>query len=353
MFYIFIAILIFGVLIATHELGHFASAKWLGVRVNEFAVGMGPALLSFEKGETVYTLRALPIGGFCSMEGEDDESADPRAYGRAATWKKVVILVAGAAMNFLTGVVLCLMLVAPYVNLVRPVVAGFADDFPLEGEAGLMQGDRIFSIDGERVYIYDNVTLFFARSNGQTMDLVVERNGQRVHLDDLPLYPREYIVNGQTTLRYGIDFLVEPATFAGKMREGLLMSVDFVRLVRLSLGDLISGAVGLREMSGPVGIVGVISDVGSTASSAQSAIHGMLFIAALIAVNLAVMNLLPLPALDGGRILFLLLNGVLNLLLRKKISPKYEGYVHMAGLLALMCLMLVVTLSDVGKMLGH
>ena len=353
MFYVIVAILIFGVLIATHELGHFVSAKLLGVKVNEFSIGMGPAIITREKGDTLYSLRALPVGGYCAMEGEDNDSADPRAFGRAAMWKKLIILCAGAAMNFVTGVILCLILVMPYVNLIRPEIVSFAEGFPLEGETGLMAGDRILSIDGERIYLYDNVTLFFSRSNGKTMDLVVERNGENVRLDDFPLYPREYMVDGKPQLRYGINFLVEPATFGGKLREGWFMAVDFVRLVRLSIGDLISGTAGLRDLSGPVGIVDVMSDVGSAAATTFAAFYNLTYLAALIAVNLAVMNLLPLPALDGGRIFFLLLNGLLYGLFRKKIDPKYEGYVHMAGLAALMTLMLMVTLSDVGKIFGR
>ena len=131
MLYSIIAILIFGVLIATHELGHFATAKWLGVKVNEFSVGMGPAVFKKQKGETLYSLRVLPIGGYCAMEGEDEESEDPRAFGNVATWKKIIILVAGAAMNFITGLLLCMVLVLPIQALVQPVIVGFTDGFPL------------------------------------------------------------------------------------------------------------------------------------------------------------------------------------------------------------------------------
>jgi regulator of sigma E protease len=353
MLYVVIAILIFGVLIATHELGHFAAAKWLGVKVNEFSIGMGPAFFKKEKGETLYSLRALPIGGYCAMEGEDDDSDDPRAFGRAATWKKLIILCAGAAMNFLTGLILCIVLVMPSRNLAQPVIVGFAEGFPLEGASGLMVGDRITSIDGERIYTYDDVLLFFSRSNGETMDMTVVRDGKTIRLTDLPLYPREYTEDGETQLRYGINFQVVPATFGAKLREGWFMAIDFVRLVRISLGDLISGAAGFRDLTGPVGIVNTMSQAGSTATTAYAAFYRITYLTALIAVNLAVMNLLPLPALDGGRIFFLLLNALLYGLFRKKIDPKYEGYVHMAGLAALMALMLTVTVSDVGKLFGR
>ena len=347
------AIIIFSFLIFVHELGHFLAAKMSGVQVNEFAIFMGPAIAKWQKGETLYSIRCIPIGGYCAMEGEDEESEDPRAFGNAATWKKIIILIAGAAMNFITGLLLCMVLVLPIQALVQPVIAGFADGFPLEGEHGLMVGDRILEIDGERIYRYDDVTMFFSRNNGQTMDLVVERNGDRVVLDDLPFYPREYTVDGQVVLRYGVNFQVEEASIFNKLHEGWFMAWDFVRLVRLSSMDLISGAAGFRDLSGPVGIVDVMTDVGSASGSASAAAFNLAYLSALIAVNLAVMNLLPLPALDGGRILFLLVNVLLYGLFRKKIDPKYEASVHMAGLAALMTLMIRVTVSDVGKLFGQ
>lgn len=351
--YIVIAIVIFGLLIAVHELGHFAAAKWLGVKVNEFSIGMGPPLLKHEGEETLYSLRLLPIGGFCSMEGEDDDSADPRAFGRAAAWKKLIILAAGAAMNFLVGLILCLALTSTYQYLATPVIADFAEEFDLVGENGLMQGDRILRVNGERVYTQSDISLLFPRGNGETMDLLILRDGEKRLLQNFPLTLRPYTQDGQQVMRYGINFQVIEPTLPQKLREGTMMAVDFVRLVRLSLMDLLTGEVGVREMSGPVGIVGIISDVGSAAETPKYAMYGIMNLAALIAVNLAVMNLLPLPALDGGRIFFILLNGIIFTLSRKKIDAKYEGYVHFAGLVALMGLILFVTLSDIGKIFGH
>ena len=147
-------------------------------------------------------------------------------------------------MNFLTGLLLCLVLVMPYQSLIEPVIVSFADGFPLSGEDGLLPGDRIVSIDGERVYVYDDVTLFFSRSNGKTMDLVVERDGERVVLDDLPLYPREYEVDGQTQLKYGINFQVVSADFMGKLREGWFMAVDFVRARCYNAARIVCAGVG-------------------------------------------------------------------------------------------------------------
>ena len=354
MLYIIVAILIFGVLVATHELGHFATAKLLGVKVNEFAVGMGPALFKRQRGETLYSLRALPIGGFCALEGDDQESEDPRAFGRASWWKKAVILCAGAFMNFVTGLILIAILYAPAQGFRVEVFGG-----PLEGygteDCGLLAGDRFLSVDGHRVLVYGNARFFLDRA-GETLDFVVERDGQRVVLKDVRLpYQERTDEQGNFTRLRGLTMAVtaDPTNWLGTMGYAWRTALDFVRLVWISLGDMVTGAVGLRDMSGPVGIVNMMGEVGSHSPTLLDAAWNLGYLAAFIAVNLAVMNLLPLPALDGGRVFFLLLNGLLYGLFRKKIDARYEGYVHLAGLAALMCLMLAVTLSDVGKLVGR
>ena len=354
MLYIVIAILIFGILIATHELGHFATAKLLGVKVNEFSVGMGPAILKRQKGETLYSLRALPIGGYCAMEGEDDDSADPRAFGRAAGWKKLIILCAGAAMNFLTGLLVLLILYAPAAGFYYETYGGAIEGYGVE-DCGLLPGDRFLSVDGHRVLVNGNAQLYLSRA-GDTVDFVVERDGEVVELADVYLpYQERTDENGNYTRLRGLNvsIVAEPAGALDKLSYALRSAVDMVRTVWVSLGDLVTGAVGLRDLSGPVGIVDMMSDVGSQSATPVDAAWNLGYLAALIAVNLAVMNLLPLPALDGGRVFFLLVNGALYGVFRRKIDPKYEGYVHMAGLAALMCLSVVVLFSDVGKLLGH
>lgn len=204
LFYVVIAVLIFGVLIATHELGHFATAKLLGVQVNEFAVGMGPALWKKEKGETLYSIRALPIGGYCAMEGEDEESDNPRAFGRASGWKKIVILCAGAFMNFLTGFVLILILFSQATGFVLPTIDGFLEGYGVE-DSGLQPGDVVYSLDGHRIYNYNNLTFFLGRA-GDTLDFVVLRDGEKVRLDgvEMPLQARTD-EEGKTTYLRGIS----------------------------------------------------------------------------------------------------------------------------------------------------
>ena len=356
MLFVILAILIFGVLIATHELGHFATAKLLGVKVNEFAVGMGPAIFKKQKGETLYSIRIFPIGGYCAMEGEDDDSADPRSFGKATGWKKLIILCAGAAMNFLTGVIVFLVIYAQFSAFTMPAISGIMEGYGLEN-CGLQAGDKVIAVDGHKMYGYSNLSFFLSRA-GDKVDWVVERNGERIELNDvyMPLQEKTDAEGNTTYLRglsIGVDVL--PGTLGNKLLFGWYAALDNVRLVWISLGDLVSGAVGLRDLSGPVGIVDVMTEVGSnpeySPTPAAAAIN-MANFAGLIAVNLAVMNLLPLPALDGGRVFFLLLNGILNLLFKRKIDAKYEGYVHLAGLAMLMGLMLVVTFSDIGKLFG-
>ena len=351
MVYILAAILIFGILIGLHELGHFLAAKACGVRVNEFAIGMGPALIKKQKGETLYALRLLPIGGFCAMEGEEEDSADPRALNNQGFWKKLLIYAAGAIMNFLTGLIIILLLYAGSKAFYTPTIVSFADGCPLQSETGLQVGDRILSIDGERVYVYADVQMLLGMNKDGTFDLVVKRDGQKVVLKDFAMERREYpTADGGTYTGFGFSFGAEKATFGNRIVHSWNNAIDFARMVRLSLKMLLTGEAGLKDLSGPVGIVSTITEVGEQSSTVRDAIDNIAYFAALIAVNLAVMNLLPLPALDGGKIFFLVLNAIAMLLFRKQIPAKYENYIHFAGLILLLGLMLVVTFHDVWKL---
>ena len=216
--YIIAALLVFGVLIAVHELGHFLAAKACGVRVNEFAIGMGPALWKKQKGETLYSLRAFPVGGFCAMEGEEEESDDPAALSNQGFWQKLIIFAAGAAMNFVAGLVIIFCLYAPAQGFYQPVISGFAEGCPLESAGGLQTGDRIVAIDGERVYMYSDVGLLLGLNQDGTFDLVVRRNGEKVTLTDFPMEKAEYLdQNGQPYTGYGLLFGVKEATVGDRL----------------------------------------------------------------------------------------------------------------------------------------
>ena len=350
--YIIAALLLFGILIAVHELGHFLAAKACGVRVNEFAIGMGPTLWQKQKGETQYSLRAFPVGGFCAMEGEEEESDDPAALNNQGFWKKLLIFAAGAAMNFLAGLLIIFFLYLPAQGFYQPVLSGFADGCPLQGADGLQVGDRLVSIDGERVYVYSDVSLLLGLNNTGVFDLVVDRGGEKVRLDDFAMERQTYTdQSGNAYSGYGLFFGAAEATFGDKLAYTWNNAVDFVRLVRLSLQMLVNGQAGLKDLSGPVGIVSTMVQVGEQSESTRAAVENIAYIGALVAVNLAVMNLLPLPALDGGRIFFLVVNAIAMLLFKKKIPAKYENDIHFAGLVLLLALMVVLVFSDVGKLI--
>ncbi len=348
--YIIIAILAFGVLIALHELGHFLAAKACNVKVNEYSIGMGPAIWKKQGKETLYALRLLPIGGYCAMEGEDaspEGNADPRAFFNKPWWQKAIILVAGAAMNFLIGFVIVGVIYASADAFVTNQVVETVDGF-LYAENGIEAGDRIYSIDGHRIYYSSDFSIYMQRA-GSTVDMVVIRDGEKVTLKDYGLKPAQY-ADGY---RYGVTFGSVRADFGMKLKYTWYTSVNFVRTVWMGLSDLVTGAVGLRDMSGVVGIVGTINDMGQQVEeethSRAAALEQVFYLIAVIAVNLAVMNLLPIPALDGGRLLFVLLNAVTMLLFKKQIDPKYESWVHAAGMVALLGLMAVIMVSDVLK----
>jgi len=354
MVYILIAVLIFGLLIALHELGHCLAAKACGVRVNEYAIGMGPALLKTTKGETQYSLRLLPIGGYCAMEGEDEDSDDPRALNHQGFWKQFLIFVAGAAMNFLTGLVILLCLYAGAKGFYTPEITDLHADFPQRGEDGLMVGDTIWRVNGERIYLNSDVeTVLELKSRGDTLDLVVLRDGKKL---SRTLTKQNYTeANGETSYRFGFSHggVVE-ATPLLKLKYSWYHALDYVRLVRLSLQMLLTGRAGVDDLSGPVGIVSTISEMGQETEAAAgfgAALENVLFFGALIAVNLAVMNLLPIPALDGGKILFLVLNELAFRVFRRRIPAKYENWIHAGGFVLLMALMLFVTWHDVLKLM--
>lgn len=348
--YILVAILMFGILIALHEFGHFAAAKLSGVKVNEFSIGMGPLILHKQGKETEYSLRALPIGGFCAMEGEEEgESSDPRAFPNRPWWQRLIILLAGVTMNFLTGLLILLLLFSRGSAFYAPVVNGYTEGSTAQAQ-GLEVGDRITRVDGHAVWLADDISFFLSRIGGETVELTVSRGSET--------FTTDYRLNNGML---GIYTTPEEKTAGTVLRYAWLQAIDYVRMVWISLGDLISGAVGLRDMSGPVGIISMVGDVGEAgAEAAQAAgesaflgaLRNILVFVAFISINLSVMNLLPIPALDGGQILFMAVNGVLLAVRGKKLDPKYQNWVSVAGFALLMLLMAAVTVSDILKKFG-
>ena len=347
--YVLAGIFIFGFLVAIHELGHFLAARLCGVRVNEFSIGMGPLLWRRETGETRYSLRLLPIGGFCALEGEDGDTGDERSFTRQGFWKKLVILAAGSFMNLLAGIAVIACIFATASGFYVDQVAGFSEGFPLEGENGLMEGDIFYKIDGWRTYLRGDAAMLLSFNDGQGVDIEVIRNGKKIVLEDLPLYRGTY--DGQSG-RFGllIGEMQIPTSFLTKLRFIGYQTLDFIQQMWFSLVQLVRGTMGVKELSGPVGIVSIITEVGTASESAVSAARNIAYFAALIAINLAVMNMLPIPALDGGRIFFLLVDAVVLLLFRRKVPEKWQAAVNAACFMLLMGMMALVTLHDVTKL---
>ena len=350
--YIIIAILIFGILIAVHELGHFLAAKSAGVKVNEFSIGMGPGIFKKQGKETLYSLRLLPIGGYCAIEGENDDSDDERSMGKKPLLARLFILFAGSMMNFIAGFLIVLVIVSasPYYATLQ--LGGFMDGFPQQEGQELMAGDRIVAVDGHNVHLVSDFNLHMdRRTNPETVDLEVIRDGQRVLLDDLPLVLREYEDNGKVSMKYGLYFTAEPRTFFGIFRQAWYHSVYFVEMVWMGLGDIVTGRASLNQMSGVVGAVAAIGEAGAKSPTIFEGIINVFYLGAFIAVNLSVMNLLPIPGLDGGHIFTMIVVAAITKITGRKPNPKIEAYIHAAGLLLLLALMAVLLVSDVAKLI--
>ena len=345
---VIIGILLFSILIFVHELGHFLAAKAFGVQVNEFSMFMGPAIFKKKKGETLYTIRCIPIGGFCAMEGEDQDTDNPRSFQKAAWWKRLIILVAGAVMNFIIGVVFFIIVYMPVEQVAAPVITNLEPCCVFAGEHGLQVGDEFVSIDGEKIYNTNNISMMFSLNSTGTHDVVVLRDGKKLEFNDLKMTHSCVDAEGKEIVHYGIGMgKAVDATFGTKVKNIWYTTLDNARMVRLSLQMLISGDVGLSDMAGPVGIVNMMSDAATEAPGFLDALLNLIYFGGFLAVNLGIMNLLPIPALDGGRVVALLLTTGIEAVTKKKIDPKYEGYIHAAGMILLLALMAFILFKDI------
>lgn len=356
---IVIALILFGVIIFVHELGHFWVAKACGVRVNEFAIGMGPKLFSFGKKETRYSLRLLPLGGYCAMEGEDEKSDDPRAFGNKPVFKRILVVVAGVFMNFVLGYIVLLIAVGFFMPLSEGQVLfptttiAQLDENSANYQSGLRAGDTVLSINSRPVVTRNDMMVIMQSDEDGVMPMMVERtvNGERVKVS-LPnvTFDVAQTADGGRYLKYDFILYGVPQTFWNTFTEAAKNEWSLISTVWGSLGDIVTGKYGLNDLSGPVGTVDIIGDMVEQAATGATRedVYSILMIFSLISVNVGVFNLLPLPALDGGRLVFLLFEAIF----RRPIPPKYEGMVHFIGFALLLILMLVVTFSDIMKLLG-
>lgn len=335
-FQIIMAILVFGLLIFVHELGHFTVGKLSGMRVNEFAIGMGPAIWSKQKGETKYALRAFPIGGFVAVEGEDDDSSDPRAFCNVKLWKRIVFVCAGAFMNLLLGFIILSILVGIRTSLPTTTIGKFFDG--AASNAWLQEYDKILKVNGVSVFNFNDVTFSMASDKDGIVNFTVLRDGQKLDIPNVN-FGMQQLEDGTKLINLDFAVFSEEKTFLNGVKYAFFWMFSIVRQVWLSFINLITGNFTLAELSGPVGVTTVIGQ------ASLAGIKTLLLMIGFITVNIGVFNLMPIPALDGGRLLFLLI----ELVMRKPVPAKYEGAIHAAGFIVLMGLMLVVTFSDVLK----
>lgn len=339
---IIIGVLLFELIIFIHEFGHFITAKWSGVWVKEFALGMGPKVFSFKKGDTVYSLRLLPIGGFCDMEGEQDESYSPTSFNSKPIYKRMIIVVTGAILNLILGVVLMATVLFPQELLATTTIAAFTEGSLLE-EAGVQVGDTIIEVDGYKIYSEKDLSYAYSSADADSVDIVVERAGEVVEFNGLELVSVES--DGYTMI--SIDFYVygEEVTVLNVIEKSFVDSYSLLRMVVNTFIGMFTGEYGLNEVSGPVGATQAISQAASAGlnDGFGTAVSNIVTIMAVITINLGVFNLLPFPALDGGRFVFL----IVELIRRKPAPAKVENMVNAAGFALLIGFMLVITFKDV------
>lgn len=342
-------ILIFGAVVLSHEFGHFLLAKLNGIHVVEFAVGMGPTLCSFTRKETKYAIKLLPIGGACMFEGEDgletENGGGEGSFLKANVWARIATVVAGPIFNFVLAFIVAVIVVSIQAPA-RSVIGGVAEGSPAEA-AGLAEGDRIVSINGEKTPLFKDISLIAFLNKEKTMQVVYERNGEKFEAEVTPVYNEE-----------AGSYLMGIYSTPLKEAEGLSVFQDAwyeicysVKNTYKSLGMLVTGQLNRQDVAGPVGIA--VNVVGKTYETAkdygvESVLYSMLNIVLLLSVNLGILNLLPIPALDGGRLVFL----IIEVFRGKPVPPEKEGIVHFVGLVFFMILMVVVLFNDLVNIFG-
>ena len=340
---VIVAIIGFGIIIMIHEAGHFFVAKKCGIRVLEFSIGMGPAIVSKQRGETKYSIRALPIGGYCAMEGEDENSDDPRAFRKQKVWKRMLVTVAGAVMNLILGFFLIILVTCIDTAITSTTIADFHTDengvSVAASEQWLKPDDRFISINGLHIFTAQDISYALKNDDCDTFTVVVERGGEEITLENVEFLDRE--TQGL------LDFYV----YGQKKTVGSVLSytcknfVSTARLIWISLIDLIRGKYGFHDLSGVVGIVDATANYVQQSRSFREACMTLFELMSFITINVGIFNLIPFPALDGGRLVFLIIEAIR----RKQIPAKVEGMIHFVGLAALMLLMIAITFQDISK----
>ncbi|MBP3402012.1 MAG: site-2 protease family protein [Clostridia bacterium] len=335
---VLIAILVFGFLIFIHEFGHYIFARIFKVTIKEFSIGMGPKILKYTSKKTgiCYAISAVPLGGYVAMAGEDEESDDPNAFNKKPAWQRLIITVAGATINILAGVIAVIIITA-FVRIGGTTVHSFQDtEYEISSEdSGLMAGDTIIRVDGKRVRIADELSYEIMRRGNEPVDLTVIRDGEEIVLENVEFPTAED--SGQVFGMMDFMIVAKEKTFGNTMGYAFSKSALIIRMTWEGIIDLIRGRYGLNAVSGPVGISAAIGD------AARAGVLQLLNIVAIISINLGVMNLLPIPALDGGRMITILAEMVSG----KKIPDRIEATINAVGLAVLLGLSVIILIKDV------
>lgn len=351
--FILLAILAFCIIIIIHEMGHFFAAKACGMKVSEFSLGMGPKILKKQGKETLYTVKLLPIGGSVQL-GEDEESDDPRSFRNKPVWQRMIVLAAGPVMNLILGIIVCAVAILVSGKIVSSEIVDFHEN-PITDKY-LQVGDEIVEINGHS--IWSSMDISYALQNSAmkasaddeylSYSFKVKRNGEIITLNNVNFaLARDESGSSSVILDFYVRaYRLELRSIGSIFEYSFREAATYGRLVWISLIDLLRGTYGLNDLSGPVGTVTVISQTASASHDMKINITNLLSMIALITINLGVFNLLPVPALDGSRILFL----IIELIRRKPMKPEHEGMIHFIGFAALMLLMLVVTFNDIVKL---
>lgn len=344
---IIVAVLVFGLIVLIHEFGHFIVAKKCGIGVVEFSIGMGPRLCSFTKGETRYSIKALPFGGSCMMVGEDEVDSNPKAFHNKSVWARIAVIAAGPLFNFILAFVLGMVIVGT-LGYDSPELTGVMDGFPAQ-EQGMQAGDVVKKVNGRKITIYRDLQMYLYMNPGKELQVEYERpseagdGAQRRTAHIVPRYSEE---DGSYMMGIQVSPYRTPVTSIGQALKYSAYEVQFcIKNTISSIGMMIRGELGKDDMAGPVRIVSVIDDTVEEAKAfgLSTILLTLTNMCMLLSANLGVMNLLPIPALDGGRLVFLLIEALRG----KPVDPEKEGMVHMAGLVALMGLMVFVLFNDI------
>lgn len=371
---IVVAVIAFAVMVFIHELGHFSAAKLFKIKVTEFAIGMGPAIFKKQKGETLYSLRCLPLGGFCSMEGESEQSDDERSFSKAAWWKRFIVVFAGAFLNIVLGFVLLIIVQSASANVVTTTIGGLEANANM-ASAGFLEGDRIVKLDNTNINVFEDVSFFLNRVTDKDVKVKVKRGNETFENTVKPVkreikytYKEDktdvsVYVNGVLTDNYEVGATQDKSLigtsdtqsgyilgFEGKSEKNSAFNVVsrsfyltgfYVKMVYVSLYELICGRVAANQIAGPVGVVSMIGQ------ASKINWKFLLDILALLTVNLGVMNLLPIPALDGCKLIVVLFEAVT----KKKIPPEKEGIVNLIGFAILIGIMIFATYNDIARLI--